>query len=189
MVLNQVDSTPIPDGDDSTVDAAITPPGTDAPDLVSDDDDTLDYNPFDDVKPSSSLLVPWPGSIFIIRSVSSGHVITLLDGQIVLTRPGGRGCHYWACEETKGWLGFRSPVSGKLLGHDIKGWLCCTAEQQKKWEYFCVRVRPEGGCVLLMTHYERLWHVGMKEGEEGVEKLAKTGDGASDGMIWEFARG
>ena len=55
-------------------------------------------------------------------------------------------------------------------------------------------MRPEGGCVLLMTHYERLWHVGIKEEEglekkeEGVEKLAKIGEGGADGIVWEFAK-
>ena len=48
-------------------------------------------------------------------------------------------------------------------------------------------MRREGGCILLMTHYDRLWHVGIKV-EEGVEKLAKIGDGASDEMVWEFAK-
>ena len=48
-------------------------------------------------------------------------------------------------------------------------------------------MRPKGGCVLLMTHYERLWHVGLKV-EQGVEKLAKIGDEGSDGMVWEFAQ-
>lgn len=55
------------------------------------------------------------------------------------------------------------------------------------WERFCVRMRPEGGCVLLMTHYENLWHVGIKV-EQGVKKLAKIGDGGSFGIVWEFAQ-
>ena len=48
-------------------------------------------------------------------------------------------------------------------------------------------MRPEGGCVLLMTHWESLWHVGTKK-EQDVEKLAKIGEGASDGIVWEFAK-
>ena len=110
----------------------------------------------------------------------------LLDGQIVLTDSGGRGSVDWACIENKGWLGFRNTVSGKFLGHDAKGRLCCSADRHQKWEYFCARMRPEGGCVLLMTHYERLWHVGIAV-EEGVEKLAKIEEG-SDGMDWEFVK-
>ena len=48
-------------------------------------------------------------------------------------------------------------------------------------------MRPEGGYVLLMTHFERLWHVGIKV-EQGVEKLAKSGNGGSDGIVWEFVK-
>jgi hypothetical protein len=180
MFLNQVDPKPILNDDDSTIYTATTPPESVAADLLD------DHDPFGGAEPSSSL-VPWPSSTFIIRCVSSGHVITLLDGQIELTQPGGRGSIHWACMETKGWLGFRNTVSGKFLGHDVKGRLCCSAERHQGWEYFCVRMRPEGGCVLLMTHYERLWHVGIKV-EQGVEKLAKIGDGGSDGIVWEFAK-
>ena len=46
-------------------------------------------------------------------------------------------------------------------------------------------MRPEGGCILLMTHFDKLWHVGMKV-EEGVEKLAKIEE--SNGIAWEFAK-
>ena len=59
-------------------------------------------------------------------------------------------------------------------------------EQPKGWEYFCVRMKPEGGCVLLMQHWEKLWHVGMVEAEQGVNKLAKIEDGGSRAMVWEF---
>lgn len=38
-----------------------------------------------------------------------------------------------------------------------------------------------------MKDWDSLWHVGMKM-EQGVEKLAKIGDGGSDGMVWEFAK-
>ncbi|KAL9632169.1 MAG: hypothetical protein Q9164_005490 [Protoblastenia rupestris] len=166
--------------DDSTIYTATTPPETVAADLPDDRD------PFGDAE-ASSPLVPWPDSTFIIRSVSSGQVIMLLGGQTVLTQPGDRGSIDWACVETKGWLGFRNTVSGKFLGHDAKGNLCCSAERHQKWEYFCVRMRPEGGCVLLMTHFERLWHVGIKV-EQGVEKLAKIEDGGSNGVVWEFVK-
>ena len=48
-------------------------------------------------------------------------------------------------------------------------------------------MRPDGGCVLLMTHYEKLWRVGMKV-EDGAEKLMKFEDGAADEVVWEFIR-
>ena len=180
MVLNHVDCKSVSDDDDFTVSRASTPPET------VDADPPGYHDPFGTAKPSS-YLVPWPGSTFIIRSVSSGHVVTLLGGQLMLTPPGSHGCIRWVCVETKGWLGFRNTVSGKFLGYDAKGQLRCTAERHREWEQFCVRMRPEGGCVLLMTHYDRLWHVGIKT-EQGVETLAKIADGASDGMVWEFAK-
>ena len=179
MVLSQVDPKPIPDLENSTVYTATTPPETVAADLLD------DLDPFGGAEPSSSS-VPWPGSTFIIRSVSSGHVITLLDGQIVLAQLGGRGSIHWACVETKGWLGFQNPVSGRFLGHDINGRLCCLGGRHQGWENFCVRMRPEGGHVLLMTHYEKLWYVGIKV-EQGVEKLAKS-ENVSNGVVWEFVR-
>lgn len=181
MVLNQVDPKPIKsndDDDDYSIYTANTPPETVAADFLNDHDPLGGAGPY-------SYLVPWPNSTFIIRSLSSGHVITLLDGQITLTSPSGRGSIHWACVETKGWLGFRNTVSGGFLGHDAEGRLRCSAKRHQGWEYFCVRMRPEGGCVLLMMHYERLWHVGIKV-EQGVEKLAKMGDGGSGGMAWEF---
>lgn len=180
MALDPVDPKPISDPDNSTIYTATTPPETVVADML-DDLDPLGGNI------SSSSSVPWPGSTFIIRSVESGNVLTLLDGQIVLAPAGTRGAIHWACVETKGWLGFRNVVSGKFLGHDARGRLHCSATRQQAWENFCVRLRPEGGYVLLMTHFERLWHVGIKV-EQGVEKLAKIGDGGSDGIIWEFVK-
>lgn len=113
----------------------------------------------------------------------------LRDGNITLdAQPDGRGSSHWACVETKGWLGFQNIDSGKLLGHDVHGTLHCASEQHQMWEYFCTRVRPDGrGCVLLMTHWERLWHVGVKF-EGGVRRLAKIGDGGVGGISWEFVR-
>ena len=180
MVLNQVDPKPIPDPDNSTVYTAATPPETVAADFLD------DHDPFGSAEPSSSS-VPWPGSTFIIRSVSSGHVITLLGGQILLARPGGRGSIHWACVEARGWFSFRNDISGRFLGYDLKERLCCSAEQYQGKEYFCARIRPEGGYVLLMTHFERLWHVGIKAGQ-GVEKLAKIENGGSDAIVWEFVK-
>ena len=87
--------------------------------------------------------------------------------------------------KTKGWFGFRIPVSGRFLGYDAKGRLCRSAERHQGRENFCVRMRPEGGYVLFMTHFERLWHVGIKV-EQEVEKLAKIGYEGSDGIVWEF---
>ena len=185
MLSNRVDPKPIhrnenDDDDDDTTDTIITPPETVATDLLDDHDPLAGAG-------AHPNLVPWPDSTYIIRSVPSGHVLTLHDGQIALSPPGGPGSIHWACVETKGWLGFRNTVSGKLLGHDKEGRLCCLADRHLGWERFCVRMRPQGGCVMLMTHWEGIWHVGIKV-ERGVGKLAKIGEGGAGGMTWEFVR-
>jgi hypothetical protein len=180
MGLKQIDPKPVDDNDDSTVYAMNTPPETVAGNFLD------DLDPIGD-RPLSSSSVPWPGSTFIIRSVSSGHVITLLDGQVTLAPPGGRGSMHWDCVEAKGWLGFRNNVSGRFLGHDPRGRLICSADRQQGWENFVAQLKPDGGYVLLLTHFERLWHIGLKE-ERGIERLAKLGDGPSNGMVWEFVK-
>lgn len=180
MLPSQMIPNPNEDHDSSTYSGANTPPETVAAADLIDDQDPFAYTE------SKSYLVPWPNSTFTIRCVSSGHLITLLDGQIVLAQPGNQGSTSWACVENKGWLGFRNVVSGKMLGHDKHGRLCCLAQRHSGWEHFCVRMKPEGGgCVLLMKDWDSLWHVGIKK-EEGVERLAKIGEGGSDGVVWEF---
>jgi hypothetical protein len=180
MGLNPVEPNPIPEEDNSTIYTAATPPETVTDDLL-DDLDPLSSNKI------SQSSIPWPGSTYIIRCAESGDVLTLQDGQIVLAPPGGPGSIHWSCVETKGWLGFRNSVSGRFLGHNARGRLLCAAERQQGWENFCVRLRPDGGYVLLMTHFERLWHVGIKV-ERGVETLEKIGDGGNGGIIWEFVK-
>lgn len=172
MTITKAQPTAVLDSDDSTVYTAATPPETIADNLDRDID-------------LSTSSIPGPGSTFIIRSVSCGRVITLVDGRIVLTQPGGRGSIHWECMENKGWLGFQNPVSGKFLGHNPHGNLCCSADRHRGWERFHVRQRREGDYVLLMTHFEDLWPVGIKLGQ-GAEDLAKINRGASDGIVWEF---
>ena len=78
MSLYQLDPSPTVDDDASTVNGgAVTPPET-----VADTPEDLDP-----VKsPKSS--VPWPGNSYIIRSAISGHVLTLIEGQVILAPPG-----------------------------------------------------------------------------------------------------
>ncbi|KAK6585506.1 hypothetical protein PZA11_002233 [Diplocarpon coronariae] len=170
---------PTPELDDSTAcGGAVTPPET-VTDLLENDCPSVD------LKESSS--VPWPGSTFIIRSVSSGRVVTLVEGRIELAPPGGRGSIHWACVQKMGWLGFRNPVSGRYLGYCGNGKLRCEAGKQKGWEDFCVRLTPEGGYVLLMTHDEELWYVGSVN-DHGMEKLAKVSERVKDAIVWEFVK-
>ncbi|KAI4256937.1 MAG: hypothetical protein L6R35_007495, partial [Caloplaca aegaea] len=119
MVLNQIDPKPTLEEDDyddnSTAYSARTPPSTIAADPPDDFDQVKDsFNPSSSTSSSSFSLVPWPNSTFVIRCMSSGRVITLLEGQITFTTlpprgrhhhgGGGGGSVHWACVETNGWL-------------------------------------------------------------------------------------
>ncbi|KAG9237559.1 hypothetical protein BJ875DRAFT_481198 [Amylocarpus encephaloides] len=177
LELHEVDPTPEPDN--STIYTAATPPET-----VITDDLPGDHRP---ATPTIASSIPCPSSTFIIRSVATSHVLTLLGGAVILASPGGPGNIHWQCVEAKGWLGFRDPCSGKYLGHNVKGNLVCDAGGHEGWERFCIRAVPEGGFVMLMTHWERLWGVAVWV-EEGVRKLRKAGDGASEGEVWEFVK-
>ena len=180
MSLDNVDPRPISEaGSNSIIYVIQTPPET----VVGDTNaqDTLDATK------STESSVPWPGSTFIIRSILSGEVITVYDGKVTLAPPGGRGSIHWVCVETEGWIGFRNLVTGRYLGHDPKGRLCCSASKHRGWENFCVRSTPDGGYVLLMTHFEKLWPVGIKL-EQGAAVLAKIENGSPRSIDWEFIK-
>lgn len=185
MSLVDMDPRPMSEADDSTVNTAATPPETIIDDNLLDTEDPLTDNPL------TSSSVPWPGSTFIIRSASSGKVLTLVDGKIILASAGSRGSIHWKCVEQKGWLGFRNTISGRFLGHNKNGRLCCVADRQQGWENFCVRMTPDGGFLLLMTHFEKLWKVGLKTVEgTGEEKLVKMNSAdAEEGKVeWVFVK-
>lgn len=180
MAHKQVSGQPALDSDNSTIMTPSTPPESIAEDALQGDIPCHNSN-------QSSFSVPWPGSTFTISSVSSGQVLTLIDGQVILASPGRRGSIHWECVENRGWLSFRNPVSGRFLGHDQKGGLICSASQNSGWERFCVRMRPGGGYVLLMTHHDALWPLGMQM-VQGKEQLAKINDGGTGGLVWGFVR-
>jgi len=138
-------------------------------------------------KPRYNSSAPWPGSTFIIRSAESGRVLTLLDGQLILASPGTRGSIHWECIQTNGWIGFKNTVSGRFLGHDKVGRLRCISSAHEWWEYFCPRSTPDGGYVLMMTNYSKLWHVGSRV-DDGKLVLAKISEKSEDAMIWEFTK-
>jgi hypothetical protein len=168
--------------DDSTIYTPKTPPSTIAPSTIADDDGPAHQGA------SISFSVPWPGNTFIIRDMSSGNVLTLLDGQVVLSPLGGRGSIHWRCVDNKGWIGFQNTISGKYLGHSFWGWLVCDAWQPQGYERFCVRLLPLGGFTLMMTHWDKLWRVGLARNQHGEMKLAKVENGHADGVAWEFTK-
>ena len=182
MSLNQINPELVHDTDGWGIDTAITPPEIILPDLTDDSDGTSAGASY-----PSSHSVPEPGSTFIIRPVSSRHILTLLKGQVVLALPGSFGSSYWECVETEGWLGFRNVASHGLLGRDGQWLLCCSVKLHREWEKFHIGSRSEGGYVLLMTHWGKLRSVGIKE-EKGEKKLAMIENGSTDGIVWEFVK-
>ncbi|KAF7877526.1 hypothetical protein EAF04_001203 [Stromatinia cepivora] len=180
----------IPDSDSDTfTDYTIkTPPCTIIENCNRNNDDDKHFD--------TSSSVPWPGSTFLIRASSSGKLLTLDSGNVVLAQPAAnRGSSiHWKCIEVKGWLHFQNVASGCYLGHNFWGNIICSTRNPDGWERFTARLRPEGGYYLLMTHFERLWKLGMGDGN-----LAKIGEGESGGMVktgegnwevivWEFVK-
>ena len=180
MLFNQINPESVQDTDGTSIDTAITPPETISPKLT-DDNDNLSRS----ASYLSSYSVPKPGSTFIIRSVSSRNIITLLKGQVVLAPPGSFGSPHWECVETDGWLGFRNIASYGFLGRNDQFLLCCSVKWHRGHEKFHVRSRPEGGFFLLLTHWGKLQPVGIKE-EKGQKKLAMTENGNTSEIVWEF---
>lgn len=145
-------------------------------------------------RPAPDCSVPWPGSTYNIRSLSTNKVITFHQGQVVLAPLQGHHSIRWQCVERAGWLGFQEPSSSKYLGYTDRGDLCCAAPQHNNWENFCVRQRPEGGYIMLMTHYENVFTMGWKALQpvgikgDGSGKLAKTTHWQSETIAWEFIK-
>ncbi|RDW63763.1 hypothetical protein BP6252_11308 [Coleophoma cylindrospora] len=90
MSRNQLPPESSQDSDDSSDDTAVTPSESISPDLTDQKD-----SPAGGVSYPSCCFVPEPGLTYIIRSVWSRQIITLLKGQVVLAPPGGFGCPHW----------------------------------------------------------------------------------------------
>jgi hypothetical protein len=119
----------------------------------------------------------------MIRDRLGGRIITLEESHLRLKAEVSKvgGCH-WVCVEKDGWLGFRSPIAGTYIGHDGKGKFCARAFDHKEWEYFSTRSHPDGGYLLLMRHWSKLYKMDIdKNGNELVETENK-------GTVWEFVK-
>lgn len=167
------------DDDTSTINAADTPPESTTSQYLED-------LPNEPPKPDSC--IPWPGSSFQLRCAATGHILTLIGGQVVLApaASGRGGSDHWECMENNGWLGFRNKASGYFLGHNIHGYVLCSVSHHRGWERFCARITPEGTFFLLMTQWESLWYVGGSMGN-GDTRLAKLWD-AKRAIAWEFVK-
>jgi hypothetical protein len=125
------------------------------------------------------------GSTVIIRSVSCGNVLTLLNGHVVLAPFGGRGSSLWACVEIEGWFGFRNCVSNQFICHGSDGRLKCSAEQHDGWRHFTITPVPKRGYIMQMLDWWTLRPI-VIDAENGIQKLARTGHKLSEGVVWKF---
>ncbi|KAJ2896165.1 hypothetical protein MKZ38_005772 [Zalerion maritima] len=139
------------------------------------------------------------GNTYILRLACTDKIVTVDDnGAVNLMSPQGSfslyrhgllttdGSSHWECVESKGWLGFRNAESGRYLGHDHGGNLVNRAVDHKGWENFVSEHSADGGYILKMTHYERLWHLGVVGESEGEPRLAKMDYGIP--LVWEFIK-
>lgn len=173
MSLMKLDTKSVPDTDDSTI---YTPTAT---------SENADTSPEEnhDLSPS----IPSHELTVIIRSISSGQVITLIDGNVVLASPGSCGSIHWTCVETEGWIGFRNRVSNKFLCHDGNGRLKCTADQRDGWRQFTVTPMPDEGYIMQMLDWWKLRPI-VIDAEKGLQKLGRNGNNLSEGIVWEFIK-
>ena len=174
--------------DDTTSNwSAFTPAETATIHMEDNSDELLKEDPL-----TITSSVPWPGSTYIISHGTSGSAITLDRGRVTLAPSGGppssSGSIYWDCVEVNGWLAFRHRVSGKYLGYDKGGSLICGAGQPKEWEQFCARAVPQGGFILLMTHWHELKPVGVIDGQKIVKLGQNHKTKIADGTVWKFVK-
>ncbi|KAI2478268.1 hypothetical protein Ptr902_10463 [Pyrenophora tritici-repentis] len=132
--------------------------------------------------------IAWPGRTYIIRSQMNGHVITFLDGEVVMDKPGGFGTFRWRCVEERGWMGFKDPASAQYLGWHEHDLLFAKVHHHKNNERIFPRMRPEGGCVLLVCKGDSLRPLGVcaDESKDGTKQKVKIAEWDSEGIFWDL---
>ncbi|KAI0383363.1 hypothetical protein F5Y04DRAFT_251136 [Hypomontagnella monticulosa] len=127
--------------------------------------------------------IPHSGQTFAIRERNTGRFITLIEGSLqVKHNTGDQGGWHWVCTDFKGWLGFRSPVSGTYMGHDTQGNFWAKYSHHLGHESFCARKHPDGGYLLLMRHDDELWKMAISD--DGCSLIETTGSGTQ----WDFVK-
>ncbi|KAI0886710.1 uncharacterized protein GGS22DRAFT_158523 [Annulohypoxylon maeteangense] len=129
--------------------------------------------------------VPCPGNTYIIRHPVTGRQITLERGELRLKHhTGEQGGYHWVCVEKGGWLGFYDPIHGTYMGRNNKGGYMAKVKHHAGWENFCARRHPDGGYLLLTSH----WFCLMKmDVDKSGTKLVET-FGEGKGTAWEFVK-
>lgn len=137
--------------------------------------------------------VPRPGETYIIGSSVRGLVLTLLDGRPILDHIGGHGSILWTCFENKGWIGFRNPASGRVLGHKADEKRCtleCRVPHHRGHEYVVLQ-QAEGGYIIRLVIWgskNELRALGHCT-EDGVERIVLLDINATeDPIIWNFIK-
>ena len=140
--------------------------------------------------------VPWPGKKFLIKHEETNQIVSVVDGNVQLGSI--EDCHrggHWLCVERDGWLGFRNTVSGTYLGHNNHSGIRAEAKQHERWEFFCVRQRPDKGYSLLCTWNWKMLSLQLKDktgqearhqyrGRHSWDTCLTLGDG--EGPVWTF---
>jgi hypothetical protein len=85
-------------------------------------------------------------------------------------------------------MGFKDPASAQYLGYHEHELLFCKTPHHRNNEYISPRMRPEGGCVLLVHQDDHLRPLGVfaDESENGMKKKIKIMDWSSDEIVWDF---
>ncbi|CAI6337933.1 unnamed protein product [Periconia digitata] len=107
---------------------------------------------------------PAAGAVFMIEQVSTGHLVTLLNGEVqVIPKdelPTATASH-WQCVEKDGWFGFRESASYRYLGIDSGAeleheLLVCKNKNHTRHGMFQVREVGERTYQLLMVAHQVL---------------------------------
>ena len=137
--------------------------------------------------------IPWPGFQYIIRSVSTGKVITFRGGKIILGPMSNYSAICWRLEVSLGFLRLRDPASYMYLCYANGEELVCGPESLGyESTDFTIRHRPDGKYVILATmdrdtDEPELLPLGI-ETKNGVERPAILVDWDSDSIGWEFIK-
>ncbi|KAI9690095.1 MAG: hypothetical protein M1820_010034 [Bogoriella megaspora] len=139
--------------------------------------------------PNHFTIKPRSGATVLIRSCSSGELITLNRGDVFLAPSDSPGCAEWICTERDGKFGFQNRVSGSWLGnHDDDGNVKARVFHFKGMEEFTIWNRNSG--YVLKSRVWRLWNardhpIGVVR-KDNMDKLVLDGESAPDPETWEF---
>ncbi|KAH8704800.1 hypothetical protein BGW36DRAFT_366186 [Talaromyces proteolyticus] len=134
-------------------------------------------------------MCPWKDTTYIIRNAETDLVISLNDGDLILSpQEKGHYCHWHCVENSEGWFGFRNVAAGRYIGHNNnrRNWrFVVEGRQHREWEYFCARQHPSGGHILLVKHWNGFQPMTVG-GPDNTELV--VGERDVDPARWEFIK-